>query len=172
MYRIHLDPQGRQELQWRTHAPNVQPRTRDRLEMVRLSDAGWSIPKIAGHLGLCEKTVRRWLKTFLAEGFDALPDQPHPGQRSALMPEALAALREAVGKGDRTWTAPQMADWLATHQGVRLSANWLRCLLRRAKLRYKRTGRSLKHKQHPEAVAQKTEELRALEKGAMPENSI
>lgn len=38
------------------------PRTRDRLEMVRLADAGWSIPRSSVHLRQSEKRVRYWVK--------------------------------------------------------------------------------------------------------------
>lgn len=50
MYRVQFDDFARQELNRRTHLPEIAPNTRDRLEMLRLSDAGWSIPKIAVHL--------------------------------------------------------------------------------------------------------------------------
>ena len=168
MYRVHLDEAAQRELQRRAHEPGVMPRTRDRLEMVRLSGAGWSVPEIARHLRVSERRVRHWIRTFLAGGFDALPDKPHVGQRSALTPEIVAALRAELGKGERTWTAGQIADWVAEHFGVRLSAPWLSRLLGRAKLSYKRTSRSLRHKQDPDEVAAKTADLRTLEKGATP----
>jgi hypothetical protein len=44
--------------------------TRDRLEMLRLSHGGRSIPKFANHLLKHHQTVRFWIKTFLLEGFD------------------------------------------------------------------------------------------------------
>src|SRR5947209_5616472 len=75
------------------HAPGLQPRTRDRLEMVRLSAAGWSPPQIAAHLQISEQRVRHYLKAFLAGGFDALPDRRHPGMASPLTPAMEAALR-------------------------------------------------------------------------------
>lgn len=165
MYRVRLDEETRRELRRRAHAAGVMPRTRDRLEMVRLSDAGWSVPQIARHFGLSERCVRHWLKTFLADGFDALPDRPHVGQTSSLTPEMLAAVRAEVGKGERTWSAAQIADWVGERFGLHLSAPWLGRLLRRAKLSYKRTSRSLRHKQHPQGVAAKTADLRTLEKG-------
>ena len=84
MYRIHLTQPQRQELQQRAHQKSVAPRTRDRLEMIRLSNQGWNIPKIAVHLDLHEQTVRFWIKSFLDGGFCALSDQPHPGQKSAV----------------------------------------------------------------------------------------
>ena len=58
MYRITLTDAQRSELLRRTRQPGIAPDTRDRLEMVRLADAAWSVPKIARHLHLHEQTVR------------------------------------------------------------------------------------------------------------------
>jgi transposase len=168
MYRVHLDEAGRAELDRGAHEPGVTPRARDWLEMVRLSDAGWSVPRIAVHLRTSERRVRKRVKAFLAEGFDALCEKPHPGDQSSLTPEILTALREEVGKGDRTWTAPQIEEWLAEKHNVRLAPRTLRRWLRRAKLSYKRTSRSLKHKQNGEEVTEKAKELAELEKGETP----
>ena len=102
MYRVRLTDAEQQELQRRAHQPAVKARTRDRLEMVRLSHAGWSAPRIARHLGVCEQRVRHWLKTFLRAGFDALPDRPHPGQQSALTAAKEEAIREKLRQEPRT----------------------------------------------------------------------
>ena len=51
MIRVELTPAQRDELRARTREPGIAPRTRDRLEMVRLADAGWTVPRIARHLG-------------------------------------------------------------------------------------------------------------------------
>lgn len=168
LYRVHLTEAQRAELHRRTRDPQLLPRTRDRLEMVRLSDAGFSVPEIARLLPWHEATVRTWIKRFLAEGFDGLPDQPHVGQTSQLTPELLDALRQELARTERTWTAGQLADWLAEHHGLRLTPDHLGSLLRRAGFSYKRTERSLRHKQDPAAVQQKREALAALEKGAKP----
>lgn len=168
MYLVHLDEAGRAELDRHAHEPRVTPRTRDWLEMVRLSDAGWSVPRIAEHLRTSERRVRRRVKAFLTVGFDALREKPHPGERPSLAPEILAALREEIGKGDRTWTAPQVGEWLAEKHSIRLAPRTLRRWLRRARLSYQRTGRSLKHKQDAEEVKAKTAELAELEKGETP----
>ena len=168
MYRVHLDDAARLQLHRRAHEPGVMPRTRDRLEMIRLADAGWSVPRIAKHFGLSEKCVRSWVRAYLAGGFDALPDRPHVGQKSALTPALVEAVRAEVGRGERTWSAPQIADWLAERHAVRLSANRLGRLLRRNGLSYTRTGRCLRHKQDPAQVAQEAADLQALQKGATP----
>lgn len=165
MYRVHLTEAERTELQRRTRAAGVLPRTRDRLEMVRLTDAGWSIPQVARHLQISEVRVRYWIKRFLEDGFDALPDQPHVGQRSRLTSAILTALRQELAQEDRTWTAQQLADWLVEYHGVSLTADHLGRLLKRAQLSYKRTYRRLKHKQDPQEVVVKQAELAELEKG-------
>ncbi len=164
MYRITLTDDQRHELQRRTRQPSLAPDTRDRLEMVRLADAAWRVPKIARHLQLHEQTVRAWIKAFIAGGFDALTNKPRGGDTSEFTPAMLEAVRAEVGKGTRTWTAAQICDWVAEQYGLRLSAGRMRVHLKRAKLSYQRTARSLKHKQKPEEVAARQAQLDELEK--------
>jgi transposase len=161
---VPLSEAEQQELQRRAHDPATQPRTRDRLEMVRLSHAGFSVPQIARLLAISEQRVRHWIKAFLAGGFDALPDQPHPGQASAFTPEIQAACRAALAPGEQTWTARQVAEWAEAQFGLSLSLDHWSFLLHRAGLSYKRTARSLKHKQDATDVAQRQAALATLEK--------
>jgi transposase len=108
--------------------------------------------------------VRHWIKTFLAAGFEALSDRPPVGRTSRLTPAICEAVRQELEKGDRTWTAPQLAEWIEQQFQVRVSAAHLRRFRRRWQLSYKRTGRSVRHKQKPEEVTVKKEELEGLEK--------
>ena len=167
MYRARLTEAQQGDLQRRARDPGIKRRTRDRLEMVRLSDSGWSIPRIARHFRLNEKRVRFWIRRFLEVGFAGLLDRPHPGRQSALTPAVLEALGHELGKGDRIWTAGQLVEWLAEHHGVRLSAKWLSRLLRRVRLSYKRTQRQVRHKQDPAQVAERAADLETLERGAL-----
>jgi transposase len=155
MYRITLTDEQRRELRERAHRAGLAPSTRDRLEMVRLSDAGWSVPRIARHLGQHEQTVRTWIKAFLDGAFEALPNKPRGGKESALTAPMLESVRAEVATGTRTWTAAQLADWVAEHHGVRLSADRLRIHLRRAHISWQRTSRTLRHKQDPDEVAER-----------------
>jgi transposase len=167
MYRIALSDEQRQELRQRTRQAGIAPSTRDRLEMVRLSDAGWSVPRIARHLGQHDQTVRAWIKAFLDGGFTALPNKPRGGKQSALTAAMLAAVRAEVATGARTWTAVQVAEWVAEHHGVRLSPDRLRIHLRRAQISWQRTSRTLTHKQDPDEVAERQAVLEAYEKKGM-----
>jgi transposase len=169
LYRVHLTEEQRVELQRRTRATGIKPRTRDRLEMVRLLDAGWRVLQIAAHLRTSPRRVRFWLKQFLETGFDALADQPHPGQTSRLTPALLECIRQELDREERTWTTRQVAVWLEEHHGVRLSRDHLGMLMRRAGLSCRRTERGLSHKQDPEQVAACAADLETLEKGVMPD---
>jgi transposase len=164
MYRITLTDEQRRELRAHTRQTGLAPSTRDRLEMVRLSNAGWSVPRIALHLGQHEQTVRAWIKAFLAGGFDALPNKPRGGKQSALTAAMLESVRAEVATGARTWTAAQLADWIAERHGVRLSADRLRRHLRRARISWQRTSRTLRHKQDAAEVAARAAVLTDLAK--------
>ena len=172
MYRIHLTQEQQQQLHQRAHQPNSAPRTRDRLEMVRLSAMGWGIPKIARHLGQHEQTVRYWIKAFLDGGFEALADKPHTGQKSGITPEILAAVKEWLTTGNRTWNARQIAAEVATRYGLSRSVAQWRRLLRRERLTYKRTRRSLRHKQNAVEVLAKTDEIDQLKRGPTADRQI
>jgi transposase len=166
VYRVELNDEQREELRRRKRDPKTKPRTRNRLEMIRLSDASRTIPQIAQVVEESEQRVRYWVKRFLEEGtFDALEDRPHPGKISSLTPDLLRAVRTEIEKGERTWTSAQLAEWLEREHGVRLTPNHLAELLHRAKIVWKRTSRSLKHKQKPPDVEAKRADLQTLEKG-------
>src|SRR5664279_1209466 len=106
MYKVCLDDGSRHEIVRQTRVSNIAARTRDRLEMIRLSGAGWSIPQIARHLQTHEQTVRHWIKAFLYDGFDALRDQPHIGQRSAITEAIVTAFKEQMTQTCLLYTSP------------------------------------------------------------------
>ncbi len=168
MIRVHLTEEQRPELKQLTRTPGLAPRTRERLEMVRLADAGWSIPRIARHLQAHPQTVRYWIKRFRDGGFAGLPDQLHPGRPGAITPAMLDRLRQEMRTQPCTWTARQITAWLAEEYGVCRSVDQVREVLRQANLSYKRTHRSLKHKQKETEVARAQAELAVLKKGERP----
>ncbi len=165
MFRVFLSDDQRDELRRRTHEPGVRPSVRDRLEMIRLSDAGWSVPHIASHLGAHEQTVRRYVKTYLARGFDGLAPRPHPGRPPRIQVADLEAVERLLDETDRTWTAPQLVAWLEAERGVVLCRDHLGRLLRRRGFRWKRTKQSVAHKRtDPTLVQTAARELAALKK--------
>ena len=169
MIRVTLTEAQRAELRARTRAPGLAPRTRDRLEMVRLADAGWSVPRIARHLGCHEQTVRKYVKAFLAGGFDALPDRPRPGRPPAVTAAHLDALAALLDAGDRTWTTAQLVAWLEREHGVRVHPDHLSRLLHARRFGWKRTVTSVAHKRRdPDGYDAKVVELDGLKKKRKP----
>ncbi len=168
MYRVALTTEQMAELNRRCRDLKTQPRTRDRLEMLRLAHAGWSIPKIARHFGLTESRARHWVKAFLQSGFDALDNKKAPGPKRKLTIEIVEHLRQVVGQDGRTWSAPQVMDWLQQQYGLSVNRTWLCEVMNQNAMSYKRTTRHVRHKQTPEQVAQKKADLEMLKRGLPP----
>ena len=130
--------------------------------MITLSDAGWSAPKIAAHLGYCGQTVRDLLRAFLARGIDALypfrtglgPDIDHRGRVADELRRLLAE--------DRTWTSRQLAE--ALRPDIVLSARQVLRYLALLGARYRRTASTVRHKQDPAKVARAKQVLTGLKK--------
>jgi transposase len=168
MYSVQLEKEQLNELNRLARDPATKPRTRQRLEMVRLRAMGHSMVQIGAAFGVTPRCVRKWVKAYLAGGYGALEDVPHPGRRSELTPEHLHALRAMVAEGNRGWSAPQLAAWLREERGITISASRLRVHLRRAGLSYKRTRTHVKDKRDREEVLMVAVELETHKRGPMP----
>jgi transposase len=164
MIHIQLNAATRTQLQQLRHT-ELSPTARDRLEMVLLSDAGWSAPRIAAHLGCHPHTARKALRLFAqqgAAGFQRRPPGPPPDQ--ARRNRITGLLTDLLGQ-PRTWTSCQLAEALRS-QGVVLGNRQVRRYLKLLKAGYHRTASTLKHKQDPVKVEHATTVLDSLKKKA------
>jgi transposase len=147
MIRTQLDDATRDALQALRRKP-LPPKVRDRVEMVLLSDAGWSAPRIANHLGYCGQTVRDRLRAFLTRGLDALyPFRSGPAPDLAHRDRVAGELTRLLTE-ERTWTSRQLSQALA-ERGISLGPRQVRRHLKRLDAGYRRTAATLKHKQDP-----------------------
>jgi putative transposase len=129
MIRIQLDETTRDELK-ALRRDDLPHKVRDRIEMVSLADAGWSAPKIAGHLGCHPQTVRDLLRDFRDRGVAALrPKRSGPAPDDARYVRVVAIISELLSR-KRTWSSRQVAEELAL-QGIALGARQVRRYLRR-----------------------------------------
>jgi putative transposase len=150
MIRTRLDDATRREIQdlRRTDLP---PKVRDRLEAVLLSDAGWSPPRIADHLGWHPHTARARLKDFRGRGLEALrPGKPGPAPDRPRHQRVTEAL-ERLLRQERTWDSGQLSEALGA-DGIAIGPRQVRRYLKRMKAGYRRTASSLAHKQDPAQV--------------------
>jgi transposase len=167
MIRLTLTESERAAVRALRHDPTLRPPERDRVEMVLLSDAGWAAPRIAAHLACHVATVRGVLRRFREGGAATLrrarPGPPPDADRRERVEAALAAL---LGE-DRTWTAAQLAVALAERHGARLSVRQTRKHLGRVAA-WRRTARSLRHKQDPARLERAKAVLASLKKRPPP----
>ncbi len=145
---------------------SLTPAERDRVEMLLLSADGWTVPRIASHFHYCQQTVRRLLHRFAPDELATLRcHHPGPSPDVARRQEVTTALERLLAQ-DRTWTAAQLATALQA-AGIDLSIRQVRRYLH-AIARWRRTVRSLHHKQNAERVAQAKQDLTELKKVLKP----
>ena len=163
MIRVTLTEADRAALRAARRDPTLHPAERDRVEMVLLSAAGWPAPAIAHHLGYCAATVRTVLKQWAARGPASLRRQRSgPPPDLARRQRVTAALDRLLAR-ERTWTAAQLAAALQ-EEGIRLSTRQTRKYLKRLGANWRRTTRTLQHKQAPAQVERAKRTLAHLEK--------
>jgi transposase len=164
--RITLTADQLDDLNARARSRDLAPHERERLEMIRLSHLGHTIPQIAAHLGRHQQTVRRVISGFRADGFAILADRPRPGRPATLTDAVLAAVEQrldADAAAGHTWTMPHLATWLSEEHGVVSTPGWLAERLKARRFRWKRTQSSLRHKQaDPDLQASKRADLEVL----------
>jgi transposase len=127
-YRVHLKPKGRRRLEAlvRRRSPSHWKVIRARI--VLLSDRGLGIQEITAALSLDHQVVRRWLKRYLALGFDGLGDRPKTGRPAKFEPpvwQKLATLvvqsPEKFGIARQRWSVRALRDFLYERYGWRIS---------------------------------------------------
>jgi transposase len=112
-------------------------RLRSRAQLVLLStEQQMKVPQIASIVRESEETIRRWLKHYLAEGVNGLPDAPQPGRPATITADYRQKLLDAVRRRPRSlnlpyslWTLQRLADYLAEQTGIRVSDETVRTLL-------------------------------------------
>ena len=101
--RVTLSQEQVDEVNARARSRALAPHERERLEMIRLSHLGLTIPQIAAHLGRHPQTVRRVVSGFLADGFAILADQPRPGRPATLTDDLLATVERRLALIRKYW---------------------------------------------------------------------
>jgi transposase len=169
MIRLTLTPDDKVAVQALRRDATLSPAERDRVEMVLLSAVGWSPPRIATHLRCHAKTVRLVLVRFREQGPSSLRRRrPGPPPDGARRTQVEAALEQLLDQ-DRTWTAAQLAQAL-TERGIHLSTRQTRKYLGRIAA-WRRTVRSLRHKQDAGKAERAKTVLASLKKRPPPDGS-
>lgn len=150
---------------------DLNPRVRERLEMVKARALGQDVAAIATWSGRTVRTVERWLRRFAMGGATAVADAPRPGRP----PLADAAYRQVLERAVETspraldlpfdvWTSARLSAYAAQRTGVRIAPGWVRTLLAQQTFVCGRPKHTLTHLQDPAEVAACKAELAAAEK--------
>jgi transposase len=133
-------------------------RTRLRIQMVLLSDEGYSVEEIAQITRRSQYTVRRWIHRFVEGGCSGLYEAPHSGRPPEITPAIEQVLRECVLKSPRelgvnrpSWTTSELAKLLKRQFKVEVTDECIRQHLERLGIVCRRPTWTVKHlaKQKP-----------------------
>jgi transposase len=138
------------------------PRARVRAHSILLSSQGLKIQEIAKVYQVDRDTVSTWIKKWEKAGMKSLYDKPRSGRPSKLTPEEKDLARQYIKEEPRC--LKQVVERLHQKTAKRLSLSSLKRLAKKARLRWKRVRRSLKHLRDPKAFAKCHRELEALQK--------
>ncbi len=158
-----VDDAVRERLRDISRSWDVDADERDRVQMVLLAAEGWSAPRIARHLGVSDKTVRRFLKSWRERGEQALyKNLPGPAPDLEHQQRVHQALHVLLQQS-RTWSSGQLSHALQAH-GLHLGSRQVRRYLAAMGASWRRTQMSLAHKQQPDAVTRARERLKRMKK--------
>jgi transposase len=136
---LTLEPQVRKEIERRRRTTHDK-RIAQRLSAVLWVADGRTQREVADLLGVVQRQVRKWLRTYRTQGLEALCTLHHRGDPGRLRPAQIERLKAEIATG-RFLTAQQICDWIAETFHVTYTARGVRDLLHRIGVSYhKATG--------------------------------
>lgn len=169
---VQLKRGDRRRLQRIAKAERERPATRTRALVVLLSDAGQSGEEIAALLGITRRTVTNTRGRWRKRGVEGLADAPRPGRPPLADAAYLRLLLRTVERDPRQlgyafarWTAPRLAAYMAEATGIGLTPGWVAQILKGRGYVWRRTKRTTRNLQDPDAVAQARRRLLRLKRG-------
>ena len=116
----------------------------ERARIINLAAHGWRAARIAAEVRVSERTVRRWVKRFTAQGVAGLADAPRSGRPATYPPEAVGELIAAsltkpdeLGLPFGSWTLDRLAAYLAEEKGIAMKRSRIGEVLQTEGLRWR-----------------------------------
>ncbi len=114
------------------HSLTLKEREARRLLAVERVNQGYSQAEVAAFLGVTDRAVRHWMKTYRDRGRDGLRSRGHPGRPDKLRPEQVAVVLSwfrqsptAFGYATHLWTAARVAALIRDRFGVSFNPRYL-----------------------------------------------
>jgi transposase len=144
---LHLRPLTAEEQQRLTHlnqSRTAAVRDAERARIIVQASRGQGVPAIARALGVCEPTVRLWIKRFNERGLAGLADAPHRGRPATYTHEQVGLVvataltdPQELGQAFACWTFERLATYLHETQGLAMSRSRIHEVLQREGLRWR-----------------------------------
>ena len=142
----------------------------DRATAILALSCGIPVGRAARVLGVTRRTISNWKRRFLRG--ERLGDRPRSGRPPKATPQVQELLvRRALsdprdwGYAFVRWTSGRLSEYLARKTQVRLSPKWVRILLRRHGVVWRRTKRTTRNLSDPVSFERARKALRRLKRG-------
>lgn len=139
-----LTDDERQAVERLAHSRTEPARAVERARIVWEAHRGARVRTIAGTLGVCEATVRLWLKRFNRAGVDGLRDAPRSGRPPVYDATEVGAVVEAsltkpqeLGLPFACWTLDRLTAYLQEEKRLGIGRTRVGELLRAEGLRWR-----------------------------------
>lgn len=125
-------------------------RVRTRAQAVWFSSQGQTVQQITALLSVSERAVWKWFDAYRKGALESLRDKPRRPRKRKLSPQQeeqlVAITRQApntVRMSGYTWNCRLLSEWLRKTFHVHLSDEWVRRILLKHNLRFRRPKLSL-----------------------------
>lgn len=126
--KITLTPEEDQTLKELELANQVPRRTKQRATVLRLNSRGWTVKAIASYLKCASSTVRQAIHRWELRGLAGLWEAQGRGRKVTWKNEDWQALETWLSE-ERSYSARQLSQKLATERQVKLGAEQVRRIL-------------------------------------------
>lgn len=161
---VHLTAEEDKMLREVEQNPQLRAKVRQRAQVLRLTNQGWKVAKLAEYTGRSDTSIGRDFDRWERRAVAGLADSPAPGNSALIDETARAFLRERLAE-DRTWNAPQLADALAEQLKVCVEPETIRRHLHEMNYSWKRTRYVPAHAPNPQAEHAVRAALETLKRG-------
>jgi transposase len=162
---IKLSEEEDERLRELEQNPYIHKKVRLRAQMLRLSQAGFSIEAIARHVGKSYNLVRATFTRWQQEGYAGLADHyEHHGRKPVITEEIAGFMSEKLAE-ERTWTCGQLTEVIAERYGVKVGPEGIRKRLKALGYSWKKGRFVPQQRPSEEALKEHKAALETLKRG-------
>lgn len=159
---LSLTPEQDEALRELELSPGINAKVRLRASIVRLSHAGWGVPRLVTHFGRNPQSIYNDLGRFEQFGVEGLADGKAPGNKPSVTAEITALLERKLAE-DGVWNSSLLSEAVREQFGVSLGREVIRTKL--LELRWKRTRYAPGRQADPKVVAEHRASLETFKRG-------